>query len=271
MINEFALDPVVLSTWEMVRFFLDKFGIDQGRFIAQYPNYRFWCDIVLNQFPAQISGQMDLARKHVVEKLQQTKWHFAASRTSPLRPSLPWLAKLSWLANAEQEHINRQFHAIVTRENPHKRPHIIVADEISEHDPPPLWRVERCKEVKRKGVDMANAVAPLFRLAKTVLFVDRNFRPSDAHYRVALAALLRTLWNCCPNRKDLRVEYHTGDKFDPAEFERNDTLAASIPRGLRLSVVRWRYKELHDRYIITDFRRDGHASDCVAVQFGQGL
>lgn len=148
---------------------------------------------------------------------------------------------------------------------------MIVGDDIDEHNPPALWRVERSREVPRTGAAMAKALAPLFGLARTVLFVDRNFAPLDIGFRNGLTALLQRLWECCRDRSGLRVEYHTGDdhptprhKHTAAEFVRQCgvTLATEIPMGMSVRFIRWRYRELHDRYVITDR---------AAVAFGQGL
>lgn len=194
-----------------------------------------------------------------------------ASAFAPRRGRVHWNPTFPWLMNAEQEHINRAFHAIVTRENPGNRPHLIAEDQINEESPPERWRVDRSREIPRKGDDMAAALAPLFGLARTVLFVDRNFAPLDAGYRNGLTALLRRLWECCRDRTGLRVEYHTGDNNPTpkhhhlaAEFVRlcSGNLPAAVPQGMKLKFVRWRYKELHDRYVITDR---------AAVSFGQGL
>jgi hypothetical protein len=269
MINEYALDPALLDTWDAVRFYLDKFGIDAGRFLAQYPAAREWAAAVLKNFPSPAPAGTVIARHKVVERLEQvqrTGRLFAAGRGR-----IHWNPALPWLPNAEQEHLNRAFHAIVTLENPGKRPHLIIGDEINETDPPALWRFERSREVPRKGPEMAKELSPLFALARTVLFVDRNFAPLDAGYCKSLAAFLQRLYQFCRDRTGLRVEYHTGDdnpspknKHRAVEFVRicSANLAASIPSGMRVRFVRWRYKELHDRYVITDR---------AAVYFGQGL
>lgn len=80
---------------------------------------------------------------------------------------------------------------------------------------------------------------------------------------------------CCRNRSCLRVEYHTGNDdrpheknarrlHTPAEFVRicSGNLTSLVPHGMRVRFIRWRYRELHDRYVLTDR---------AAVHFGQGL
>jgi len=275
MINEYALDPALLGTWEEVRYYLDKFGLDQGRLLAPYPSARMWSASVMERFPSPAPPALVMTRKRVETRLQQAVAAFAASRFGAR-----WNPALPWLTNAEQEHLLRAFHAIVARENPTKRPHLIATDEINEESPPQLWRVERSREVARRGEDMARAVAPLFRLARTVLFVDRNFSPLDTGFRCGLAAFLTQLRDCGRGPAGLRVEYHTGDRGTnarthllSADFVRScqSILPAAIPAGMRVRFVRWRYSELHDRYLVIDRLADGGRVGYAAVTFGQGL
>ncbi len=45
MIYEYALEPALLNNWEDFRYFTEKFGFFQGRFISRYP--RRWKKMVI--------------------------------------------------------------------------------------------------------------------------------------------------------------------------------------------------------------------------------
>src|SRR5207253_3165995 len=68
------------------------------------------------------------------------------------------------------------------------------------------------------------------------------------------------------NLRYLTVELHLGDRVlsGAADFHAScaSHLQPSIPRGLQVRVVRWKYDLLHNRYLLTDRG---------AIQFGEGL
>lgn len=189
------------------------------------------------------------------------------------RGSVQWHPDRSWLENADREHGRAEFRGIVAREDPAGRLHVIVGDRLREAVPPPLWVTDPEQEVEQTGAKMAAVAGPLFQSASRVAFVDRNFDPGRGRFTAALAAFLNEL------SKQRRgsfptVEYHTGDRTGerpPAvpphtaeEFKRlcESKLAGMIPHGQRVRLIRWRFEDLHDRFVLTD--RGG-------LQYGIGL
>jgi hypothetical protein len=134
----------------------------------------------------------------------------------------------------------------------------------SETLPAQLWNIQRSRQVRRVAADMAGTVKTLLSMSKTVLFIDRNFSPKDRGFRVALEAFLLALLDRNKKWQARLIEYHTGDRIAPSDFRDlcNGWLPSIIPSGMQMRLVRWRFHDLHNRYVLTDLG---------GIQFGQGL
>lgn len=250
MLHEFALEPTLLGTWQNVRYFMGKFGVDQGRLISRYP--KRWERLVLEGLSC---GPVEKAR--IEEALRRAK--------NRLLPRFhEWRESASWLVNAKEEHSKRPFHAIIAAANPNTQPFILLEGDLDETLPPRLWAVPRTRIVRRTALEMVEALRVLLRMAKTVLFIDRNFVPKSKNFRVVLEGCLFAMLDQYKKCQAHRIEYHTGDDLEGGDFTTlcHGHLPDIIPNGVHLRVVRWRSGELHNRYVLTDVG---------GMSFGQGL
>ncbi len=252
MFAEFAVDPMLLTTWAAVRHYAAIFGVEHGKLISDFP--KKWELRVVGMI-----GHLPEVEKHrIIEGLLQLK-------NCLLPRHHTWAAEKSWFDNALVEHMARPFAAILTALNSSGRDFVLTDADLGAISPPKCWTVPRSKFVARIGRDMAAAVRPLLQNARKVLFVDPNFRPRNKGFRNALAAFLDAMLD--HNKKCLAqdITYVTGDERDAAaDFKLSCAgwLPDIIPAGMTLRIVRCRAKELHDRFLLTD--RGG-------LTFGQGL
>jgi hypothetical protein len=250
MLHEFALEPSLLNGWQVVRYFMGKFGVDQGRLISRYP--KRWEKMVLDALSCP-----PVEKARIEEALRRGK-NRLLSRHNEYQESLPWLA------NAEAEHAVRPFHAIIAADNPNNRLFILREADLDETQPAPLWAISRSRLVKRTATDMGRVLQVLLRMARTVVFVDRNFGPKSKNFRLVLEGCLVAMLDQHKKCQAHRIEYHTGDDLDGGDFTTlcHGHLPEIIPNGVRLRLVRWRSSELHNRYVLTDMG---------GISFGQGL
>ncbi len=250
MLHEFAIEPTVIRSWDRLQFYMSNFGVEHGRLIARYP--KKW-ERLVNE---GLSHCKDVEKKRIVEALARGK-----NRLFPRHHE--WNDLLPWLENVVEEHAKRPFHAVIATSNPTNLP-FVLGDDIDITNPPPLWTVHRNVPVQRKATTMADAARKLLRLSRTVLFVDRNFKPKDKGFRVALEAFLDALLD--QNKKWLvsRIEYHVGDSIPGTDFIGlcDAWLCDVIPLGMKVRFCRWSHAQLHNRYILTDVG---------GLKFGQGL
>jgi hypothetical protein len=250
MLHEFAVEPAVIRGWDKLQLYMSNFGVEHGRLIARYP--KKWERLVVEG----LVHCKEVEKKRIIEALIRSR-----NRLFPRHHE--WNDLLPWLENAVEEHAKRPFHAIIAATNPSALPFILLED-IDITNPPPLWTILRSVSVERKAVVMAEAARKLLRLSRTVLFIDRNFKPKDKGFRMALEAFLDALLD--QNRKWLasRIEYHTGDSIPGTDFPGlcNGWLCDVIPLGMKVRFCRWNHAQLHNRYILTDVG---------GLKFGQGL
>src|SRR5437868_3018194 len=112
MLLEYALEPDLLNNYESCRYLLEKFGISQGRLIAQFPTswLRSIYDTLAHERAAGRCSELQLAR--IEAMLANIRAALIRRRSDGYRAEDPWLL------NAENEHLIRPFHAVVGRENP---------------------------------------------------------------------------------------------------------------------------------------------------------
>lgn len=251
MIQEYALDPALLNSWERVRYYCEQFGFEKGRMISLFP--KEWKKMVRMGTPN--IGERE--RKRIEELLLRMdgKFHPRAER--------PYDANESWPTNAINDHQREPFAAIITDE-PAAGCDRAIGDEDF-NDSHPLMNVPRHPRVPRTPNDVANFLKPMLETAKWILLIDPYFEPTPkmvdrdpklrpTPWTSTLAALLRYLKVNC------RVEYHT--KLRGLENEDSwkesccDQLPHVLPAGARLAVFQWQERpsgrQFHARYAVTD-------------------
>jgi hypothetical protein len=124
---------------------------------------------------------------------------------------------------------------------------ILQETDLDEIQPPALWNIPRSRAVNRTATDMAGVVRVLLRMAKTILFVDRNFGPRNKNFRLVLEAFLLSTLDEHKKRQAHRIEYHTGDDLEEGDFTRlcHGRLPDVFPNKVQLRLVRWRSGGLH--------------------------
>jgi hypothetical protein len=252
MLKEYALDPELLSNWKEFRYFIEKFGVQYGRVISQYPSK--WKKAVCEA----IKNCPDVEKKRIIERLSLLDNRTIVSRVNE------WNNSLDWLSNALQEHSKRPFHAIIAQQNVDNHKQVLTGDEVD--DTHPLMQSPTTYTVSRKAEEMAISVRNLLRFSRKIIFIDPYFSGSSKRHHRPLEEFLNIIKETLiinPSKR-VELEYHTNDLQIEKQFkeECEINLPSVIPVGLGLSIVRWNRKELHDRFILTNIG---------GVAFGIGL
>lgn len=253
MLYEFALDPEVISDWKSFRYFVDSFGVSEGRLISQFPKHwkRMVYEAVRKNHPTEIE------RAKIEERLRRIDDRL-------LRQSRTYDGEKLWIENAIEKQHTEPFHAIITNQKQYNIEKVLDADEIDKDDK--LWNVPTQKSVPRVAKHMAQAISSLLKIAQEVIFIDPYFDPNKRRFCRPLEHFLEEAFHQNPDIK--RIEYHTklkGDFKDETErlnFEYNfndecqNNLASLIPNEIPITLIRWKEREggkrFHARYILTD-------------------
>lgn len=251
MLQEYALEPSLLSRWSDFRFFVGHFGYDRGRLIARYP--RKWKKLVYDS----LGNCGDIERAKIVEALCRID-----DRLVP-RPAESWRPERDWLANAEAEHDSEPFWAIIARRNPRRHPEVLVGDDVHETldwdglavgDPRILWKAQHSGVIKRTAKEMADAIDAFLVQAKEVLFIDKYFGPENSRHRIPFEEFMRRIGERPSGINPCRVEFHCAKRSDGLFFaeECRSKLANVIPDNLKVTFLRWNIEDLHNRFVLTD-------------------
>jgi len=251
MLHEYAIEPAALTRFETCRYILEKMGIPNGRYIADYPvgwfnSVRRACD--------EDDGCLPLNRTKIMTLLRNTS-------KCILRHSYRFYDdELNWLNNAECGHAENPFHAILARENPRDHRNVLCVDDITdEHQ---LIRVPRERFVIRSAQELQNVALPFFKLAKDIVFVDGHFNPQQQKYRNTTCTFLQGIRDSGSQLK--RLEYHTrgdrkGDSLSEFTDFKNECLSqfsSILPTNVHLRIFRWNERtggtRFHARYLLTN-------------------
>lgn len=194
----------------------------------------------------------DVERLRLVEALNQAKQRKLIRSGRPYDPALG-----SWLDNAVAQQAVTPFHAIIAQENPTGRDDILLIDDADEAHK--LMACDHAWEVQRTGSALASAMAPMLRVARTVLFVDPFFDLRRPHYCETLKASLDIIaaTGAVPPRCEIHFRDH--NSRPPAELIQRDAhkwLKEILPVGFSISLFAWKQKtggeDLHARDLLTD-------------------
>lgn len=251
MIKEFAIEPEILATWENFRYFIEKFGVPQGRLIAEFPGK--WRRMVF-EAAKKVAGPVEL--KRIVEKLTQVRDHVLLSRGRPGGDGT-----LPWLERALAENAREPFDGIIASANPTAAPNVILQSEVE--DGHARFRVPRQIEVQRTSTGLVGCAEFMLRHTTIVKWVDYVIDLRQARWRRPFRAALEVL-----RARGRPVVFEVHRQFG------NDVQKANLRE--QFQEVVWQHRTpgvtftlhlhpeqmMHDRFILTD--RGG-------IQIGHGL
>ncbi len=249
MFYEYAVDPQIISSWEIARYFLDAFGSWEGRFLADFP--ADWRAHVREHIKT-VSTCREVERLRIIERINRIDRKTLASRLGA-----KYVKEKSFLDNAEIEHVRvprREFRAIISLVASGKE-HILTGDSLDKTNL--RWATVPGVLVDRDSVSIISALHTLLSLSKHVVIIDPHFR---AH-RKEKSKVLEAICDALPT-ENVKVDVHSrlGEDRDPdyrwLKSEVEGKLPRKIPRGVNVKFFFWKEREkgprLHNRYLITD-------------------
>lgn len=257
MVFEFAIEPDLVASWgdlKNYQIFYDKFGIGQPRIMAEYPILKNWRRRVLQA----ASGRSDMEMQRVTALITRL------SETMIRRRTMPYDGNIKWLENAQKEDENDSFHAILALSNDFNHPNVLDTTMLGISNNQ-RWDINKqLPDVPRKASDMADAVRPLLKNSRTVVFIDPYFMAGDnwLKWQRPFSAFMQELSTNRHEPSDIHVEVQASADLYNAPSTNDfigrcrQRLTNCIPNGLTVSFKRWKEKpegkKLHDRYIITE-------------------
>jgi len=259
MIHEYALDPGTLGGRfiQLSAFFEEAFNQFSGRHISEFP--RHWSRQVLNAF--HVGGGAKGSHEELELKAFLRRLDERAIRRRGIR-----LEQAAWVEQAQSEHANRPFHAIMSSSNPQNHQDVIPIAAYRQHR---LWAQPREQEILRSPQEMARAASPLLRSAKHIVFVDPYFDVLQDCYLQSFQSFFSEIWQSNTYQRP-QVEIITGlkgcwergtgqprqDDINSFQNECTARLSVFVPQGCRIKMHLFKEKrggqQLHNRYILTN-------------------
>jgi hypothetical protein len=271
VIYDYAVDPALFGTWQDLRLWYDKFGMDQGRLISDYP--KDWERAVWAGAKDNVRRLSTREQLYYAERLKELR-----DGALVKRPDAAWDQRLGWLTNAQREHARRAFHAVLIKGGHPGNESIWQGDRVLD-DPPPRFRARGGLPVPRTPDEFARVLAPLLRMSSQIVFVDRylTLHLPDSRRRYAIVeAVMRLLAKERNRLPGLTFEIQTEFRGVPRDLplpdkaQSQDHLSAifgrMLPRGSQAELYRLLSlpdgDRIHNRYVLTEVG---------GVIFGKGL
>ena len=241
MIKEFALEPEVLATWESFIYFIEKFGVPQGRLIAQFPGK--WRRMVI-EAAQKVAQPVEFQR--IIEKLKQVSDHVVLSRGRPGGDgSLPWLDR------ALAEHAREPFDGIIASANPAAIPHVILRSEVEDGNV--LFSAPRQIVVQRKSADLVGCAEVMLRNTTTVKWVDYIIDLRKPRWRRPFCAALEVLRaNGRPVVFEVHRQFGNDIEKKNLRMQFQEEFQKHLTPGVTFTLHLHPEQMMHDRFILTD-------------------
>lgn len=242
MIKEFALDPDVLSTWQTFRYFIEKFGVGQGRLIAQFP--KNWKELV---YDAARKVSRDVELKRITERLSQVGPDVLLRKGRPGGD-----AAKAWFDRAVVEHIRDPFAGIIATANPAARNDVLLQADV--HDLEPRFHVSTQVQIPRTAANVVACADVFLRYGRTIKWVDYMIDLTKPRFQRPFAEAIRI---AAAGGGPVSIEVHRdcGNATQRANFVHlfQEAFGRFRRGGVTLSLYLHPEQTMHDRFILSEF------------------
>jgi len=256
MLQEYAIRPKdITNDWRTFNFLKDKFGIQLGRVISDFPQEKW------------IRRALESSKIYGTERHQVVEWFKKIDGPEPqdntkhvvlVDRGRRYHESHTWIENAKREHLTHPFHAVISNQQ---------TGEIRTHDADEIWgsaiwEVDTGNVIEREAGQIAEVARPLLRFSTEILLVDPYFRAYEDRFRASFKSLVEIIDDECVDLN--RFEIHLGvaskpvDRDPVGEFLRynEQKLSPLLSDGMQVLLYRWenipQSDRMHPRYILTD-------------------
>ena len=269
MIKEFALEPDVLATsFRDFSYFIEKFGVAQGRVISRFP--KDWKKMVYQAAQASLRGTRELSRIEV--RLKEIKDDVLIESRRPGGDGTH-----PWLTRALAEHARLPFSGIIARDNPTAHPEVMISADLDDVDP--RFQASGQEHITRTSNEIVECVSLLLNASKTVKLIDPHFNPTKGRWRRMLGLVIDRLNS--NGQTGVTLEIHRSDDgtlLGNMQGYFDTTIPNIRPAGISIQVFLHPMAVMHNRFILTnvggasyhtglDDNEDGNSTPTDLVSF----
>lgn len=260
--HEIAVDPSVIRTWRDFQFVWGKFGFNQGRLIAGYPEKGPDKHTKEQGWAWRVIASIKLHEPGSAKKVQTAIE--AKAKLKLIKRGRSFDHDKPWKNNAATEHQRLPFAAVI-QDDASCDGSCCTLDDLGQESCPVCLRDEQhSMSLPKQAADLAVALLPMLRCAKNLCFVDPYFIKarnseiglSSKHGRVIqeIAARLTEA-----KRVPQSVEFHMLAQDGNPDSQLSafaKGMEAHLPKTWQAKAFLWKEKlggrRFHARYILTD-------------------
>jgi len=263
ILKEYALDPTLINNWDKCRAFLGPFGVENGRQVSSFPKYKKWKDLLIRNLDAKPKEKLMIV-EYLTNKRNSEKSFVTKSRT--------YINSKEWLKNADIEQSSNPFQAVISTENNTYNHNNFISDNDFS-DIHALMEANVNAPICRNVRELTRHIIPLLDQSRTIIFVDPYFYGTKNKFLDPLTQFLKIIANNPQGLKRVSIQYHHNDGgtiANPTDIHNIDDIVkrwgekiqSILPENVAIQFHMWPFKDLHNRYILTDV---------YGVSYGRGL
>lgn len=180
MIYEYALDPNLVVNWAIngTGRVVGQFGMDQRRLLSEFP--KDWTGQAYGEFYKHFeyddtSLEFQNAQPEFEAYVQLLTDH-TVRRNRTIDDSK------SWLDEAVREHSSRPFHAIMASHTGEGACTSVITPNVIDDIRDGRWYLPTIASARKTAAEIAQAVAPLLKVANKIVLIDPYFDPSEPRF-----------------------------------------------------------------------------------------
>ncbi len=263
ILKEYGLNPKIIDNIDRCGRFLGPFGVDRGRQISGFPNYKDWKSTLKQNLSC---GPKE--KKSILAYLRKKR----ERENAFLKIKRVYKNRESWIENAEREQSTNPFQAVISLENKTYTQDNFISD-IDFSDLHDLMEANVNVTICRNVQQLTHHLKPLLDQSRTIIFVDPYFNGTKKKFLNPLEEFLTIIGNNPHGLKRISIQYHHNDGgaisnpsdthvLEKIKSDWGKRILSILPESVEIQFNMWPFRNLHNRYILTDV---------YGVSYGRGL
>lgn len=189
MIYEYALDPSLVVSWAVsgTGRVVGQFGMDQRRLLSDFP--RDWKGQAVGEFYRHFKYDDTSLEFQNAQPVFDAYIQLLTEHT--VRRNVTIDESKSWLEGTVTEHSSRPFHAIMTSHTGDGSCAALITPHVIDDIRDSRWYLPTIASARKTAVEIAQAVAPLLKVANKIVLVDPYFDPSEPRFLATFTEMMK--------------------------------------------------------------------------------
>lgn len=273
MIYEYALDPSLAVSWAVggTGRVVGQFGMDQRRLLSDFP--RDWKGQAVGEFYKHFEYDYTSLEFQNAQPVFDAYIQLLTEHT--VRRNVTIDESKSWLEGTMIEHSSRPFHAIMTSHTGDGSCAAIITPHVIDDIRDGRWYLPTIASARKTAAEIAQAVAPLLKVANKIVLVDPYFDPSEPRFLATFSAMMKIAFGvsrCIKEWPSVSIMTNVYQAHRPRESEfterqkvnvaaeltrkANQHLPAHLPKGAFVDFLCLENPPsgdaFHNRFVLTD-------------------